>query len=38
MESLMELPRMEREALMNGNWDITPDGEFFERAWFDGKI
>ena len=29
---------MEREALMNGNWDITPDGEFFERAWFDGKI
>ncbi len=38
MESLMELPRIEREALMNGNWDLTPDGEFFHRAWFEGKI
>ncbi len=33
--NLMALPLVERERLLNGNWDILPDaGKVFDRAWF----
>lgn len=33
--SLEALPRVERERLLGGNWDIRPQsGEYFQRSWF----
>jgi len=33
-ESLMNLDATTREQLLNGDWQITPEGEMFRRAWF----
>ncbi len=33
-KSLAELPIVERERLLNGDWDIRPDGGVFRRDWF----
>lgn len=34
--NLMALPQVERERLLNGNWDILPDaGKVFDRSWFE---
>ena len=34
--NLMALPPVERERLLNGDWDILPDaGKVFDRAWFE---
>lgn len=33
---LMSLPRVERERLLGGNWNVRASaGSFFRRAWFD---
>lgn len=34
VESLNELDPLERERLLNGNWDIRPHGGLFNRHWF----
>lgn len=34
VERLMALPLVERERLLNGNWDITPQGNVFRASWF----
>ncbi len=33
--NLEMLPKMEREILLKGNWNITQKGEIFEAAWFE---
>lgn len=33
-ENLMHLSPVERERLLNGDWDVTEDGSMFERHWF----
>lgn len=33
-ESLAELDPVERERLLNGNWEITASGDLFSRHWF----
>ncbi len=33
-ESLMELDPIERERLLNGNWEIKAQGDLFNRHWF----
>lgn len=34
--TLMSLPRVERERLLNGNWDVRPQpGDYFQRGWFE---
>lgn len=33
--SLSELDPYHREQLLQGNWDVRPAGEFFERHWFE---
>ena len=33
-ESLMELDPIERERLLNGNWEIKMQGDLFSRHWF----
>ncbi len=32
--SLNRLPPVERERLLNGNWDVRPEGRLFQRSWF----
>jgi len=33
--SLLAMPRVERERLLGGNWNIRPQaGEYFQRSWF----
>lgn len=35
MASLKALPRVERERLLKGNWNVRPaSGDYFQRAWF----
>ena len=34
LQSLAEMTPVERERIMNGNWDIMPDGIAFRREWF----
>lgn len=34
MESLGELGDVEKERLLNGDWNITEQGDMFERHWF----
>jgi predicted phage terminase large subunit-like protein len=34
IRSLMELDPFTRERLMNGDWDVMPDGGMFRRDWF----
>lgn len=34
VERLKGLPLIERERLLNGNWDITPNGNVFRMEWF----
>src|SRR5690606_33009920 len=35
-DRLMALPRVERERLLGGNWDIRPAaGDYFQRGWFE---
>ena len=34
-ENLGELDIVEREQLLNGNWDITSGGQIFKREWFE---
>lgn len=34
-ESLQGLTSVERERLLNGNWDVRPKGPLFERGWFE---
>lgn len=35
-DRLMALPRVERERLLGGNWDIRPTaGDYFQRGWFE---
>jgi predicted phage terminase large subunit-like protein len=33
-ESLQELDPIEREQLLNGNWEIKANGDMFNRHWF----
>jgi len=33
-DSLMNLDPTTREQLLNGDWQILPEGEMFKRAWF----
>jgi predicted phage terminase large subunit-like protein len=35
MENLMHLTPVDRERLLNGDWDIDEEGDFFARHWFD---
>lgn len=35
LSNLQILPRMERERLLRGNWDIRQGGEILEGAWFE---
>jgi predicted phage terminase large subunit-like protein len=35
LESLTKLPGSERERLLRGDWEITDDGELFQRSWFE---
>ena len=36
LANLKALPLVERERLLNGNWNIKPEtGKFFNRDWFD---
>jgi predicted phage terminase large subunit-like protein len=34
IETLMELPLVERERLLNGNWDIADTGSLIDQGWF----
>lgn len=34
-ESLQELDPVEREQLLNGNWEIKANGDMFSRHWFN---
>lgn len=34
-EALMELDPIERERLLNGNWDIKASGDMFSKEWFN---
>jgi predicted phage terminase large subunit-like protein len=34
IESLNELPPLERERLLNGNWEVQASGDLFAKAWF----
>ena len=34
-ESLAELPAVERQQLMLGDWAVRPEGKLFHRSWFD---
>lgn len=34
-ESLAELDPIERERLLNGNWEIKANGDLFNRHWFN---
>lgn len=34
IKNLSELSVVERERLLNGDWDIRPDGGIFRRDWF----
>lgn len=34
-ESLAELDPIERERLLNGNWEIKANGDLFSRHWFN---
>ena len=33
-QSLMELDPLTRQRLMNGDWDVLPEGGLFKRDWF----
>lgn len=33
-DALAELDPVERERLLNGNWEIKANGDLFDRAWF----
>lgn len=33
-EALAELDPVEREQLLNGNWEIKANGDLFDRSWF----
>ena len=35
IENLGELDTVEREQLLNGDWDITAGGQIFKRRWFE---
>lgn len=36
LSNLKSLPLVERERLLNGNWNIRPEsGKFFNREWFE---
>lgn len=35
IESLNELDPVERERLLNGNWEIKANGDLFNRHWFN---
>jgi len=34
LDRLAQLPLLERERLLNGNWAIAPQGNVFKREWF----
>ena len=34
IESLIEMTPVDRERIMNGNWDVLPDGVAFKLEWF----
>ena len=35
LSTLLSLPRVERERLRGGNWDVKPSaGDYFQREWF----
>ncbi len=34
LESLDQLDAVTRAQLLEGNWDVLPDGEMFKREWF----
>lgn len=34
VESLQHLASVDREQLLNGNWDARPEGGLFKREWF----
>jgi predicted phage terminase large subunit-like protein len=35
LKALAKLPGAERERLLHGDWQITDDGELFQRSWFE---
>jgi predicted phage terminase large subunit-like protein len=35
VKALAELPGPERERLLRGDWEITDEGELFQRPWFE---
>jgi predicted phage terminase large subunit-like protein len=35
IENLMELPPLEREQLLKGDWNISGGGKIFKREWFE---
>jgi predicted phage terminase large subunit-like protein len=36
--SLKKLDAVTRAQLLNGDWDMTGEGNLFKREWFDGRI
>lgn len=38
IESLEELDSVTRAQLMNGDWDISADGNMFKKEWFDNRV
>jgi predicted phage terminase large subunit-like protein len=38
IQSLMELDPLTRARLLNGDWEMLPEGGMFKREWFDGNI
>lgn len=35
VQSLQELDPVRREQLLNGDWDVRPQGTMFQREWFE---
>lgn len=38
VENLNKLDAVTRAQLMNGDWDISADGNMFKKEWFDNRI
>lgn len=34
-KNLMHLSPVDRERLLNGDWDVLEEGDYFQRHWFD---
>lgn len=38
LESMEELDSVTRAQLMNGDWDVSADGNMFKKEWFDNRV